>query len=120
MSTNWFWNLVIALFTLSTISYFGGGDGENQQRVGVAYLFLLFLLILFIDVVFIALYVPETKPSLVETKPVSKGSSSTDIVSMEGREHQNEFNIELEMKEGDVVRFVEEGLVEIEGVPARL
>ena len=122
VSASWFWNLVIALFTLSTISYFGGGDGKDEQRVGVAYLYFLFLAILFVDIVFTLVYVPETKSSSSEDNKASLSVSSspppsssslkevqTEVISIEGNETHDPLNIELQVNDqGDEVVVFEE------------
>ena len=39
LSMNWMMNLIIATASLSVIKAFGGGDSEEDQKRGVAYLF---------------------------------------------------------------------------------
>ncbi len=57
----WFWNLLIALFTLTAIDGLGGGSDDDSEKRGVAILFLIFAAICIVGVAFIMIYIPETK-----------------------------------------------------------
>lgn len=57
----WFWNLLIALFTLTTIEGLGGGSDKDEQQRGVGILLLIFAAVCVIGCVFILTNIPETK-----------------------------------------------------------
>ncbi len=60
VAESWVFNLIIAMTTLSAIKGLGGGGSDDQQRHGVAWLFVIFGAICALGVVFIAKFVPGT------------------------------------------------------------
>ncbi|CAM9194217.1 unnamed protein product [Phaeothamnion confervicola] len=73
VSTNWALNLLISLTTLTAISELGGvidgstkEDKEAAQKVGVAFLYLIFCGICVLSLAFIFLAVPETMGKSLE------------------------------------------------------
>jgi len=75
ISENWLINLMISLFTLTTIEALGGGDSDAEKKQGVAYLFIIFGGCCVGCFLFIFFNVPETKgKSLEELQTLLYGS----------------------------------------------
>jgi hypothetical protein len=74
LSVNWSSNLLIGLFTLTSIDALGGvASGQSDDEVGreekrgVAYLYLIFASVVASTLAFLFFYVPETKGTLYST-----------------------------------------------------
>jgi MFS transporter, SP family, major inositol transporter len=103
LSINWGFNLLISLFTLSAINDLGGYSGSmtddeqsNAQKNGVAYLYYIFAGFSLITIMFIHVYVPETKGKtpddiLAMTKhhTNSMSESKSPLLSLQGDEDVN-------------------------------
>jgi len=71
----WFWNVIISRETLTVIQALGGGSDNDQEKRGVAILFLIFGVLAIMAWFFIAIFVPETK-----VQKGNDGSSDDDKV----------------------------------------
>lgn len=84
LSLNWGCNLVIGLVTLSAIDMLGNvndktmTDDEIQlhSKHGVGYLYYFFATVTFVTIIFIHVYVPETKGIRPEDLLTNKGASN--------------------------------------------
>jgi len=63
VAESWFWNVIISRETLSVIEALGGGSSDDQEKKGVAILFLIFGAIQVVAWFFILGFIPETKMS---------------------------------------------------------
>ena len=63
VSTNWFINILISVFTLTAIEKLGGGGSDDQKKRGVAILYGIFALITALGLALVYSIVKETGSS---------------------------------------------------------
>lgn len=83
VSMNWFINILISLFTLTSIESLGGGKSHDEKKRGVAILYGIFAVITAMGLVLVYTIVNESSPenkSNVGTKPLLKSNDDDDDV----------------------------------------